>query len=96
MTYHEEIEHTFDESGRLMADRERQYAPLGWCGKCMISAHNSDKRPIAVAMVDGTGLCVDCLRHERNAQNFGSYGRSASAGSAQRDPGEHQHDNQPD
>ena len=58
-----------------MADTERQHAPLGWCGKCMTSAHDADKRRIAVALVNGTGLCVNCLEAERTVRAFGGYGR---------------------
>lgn len=65
----------FETEREVMADQERQRAPLGWCGKCMTSAHDADKRRIAVAMVNGTGLCVSCLEKERIARTFGGYGR---------------------
>jgi hypothetical protein len=61
--------------GVVMADQERRRAPLGWCGKCMTSAHDADKRRIDVALVNGTGLCVTCLEKERIARTFGGYGR---------------------
>ena len=41
----------------------------------MTSAHDADKRRIAVALVNGTGLCVTCLEKERIARTFGGYGR---------------------
>src|SRR5262245_48231202 len=74
MIYHEDGEHTF-ENGEVMTDQERRQAPLGWCGKCMTRAHDADKRRIAVALVNGTGLCVTCLEKERIARTFGGYGR---------------------
>ena len=58
-----------------MSARDRQYAPLGWCGKCMTTAHDADKRRIAVALVNGTGLCLNCLEKEPIARTFGGYGR---------------------